>query len=162
MVTHLDSSAETRLTHPMTMRSLLYALLAGLAAIMLATGAKATSNYKYKLNEYVVVNQGRSPDGRYSIATHGDGEDGYEHFHVYLMDAQKGKTIGPLEEIVETLDTGADAFNARWSGDSRQVAISYRADRHVMMTIRYRIENSRAYRISGPKPCPPTESGCHF
>jgi hypothetical protein len=146
----------------MTMRSLLYALLEGLAAIMLATGAKATSNYKYKLNEYVVVNQGRSPDGRYSIATHGDGEDGYEHFHVYLMDAQKGKTIGPLEEIVETLDTGADAFNARWSGDSRQVAISYRADRHVMMTIRYRIENSRAYRISGPKPCPPTESGCHF
>jgi len=146
----------------MMMRLLLSALSAGLAAIVLAPRAEATSNYEYKPNEYVVVNQGRSPDGKYSIATHGEGDDGYEHFHVYLMDAQKGTTIGPLEEIKDTLDTGADAFNARWSADSRQVAISYRVDRHAMMTIRYRIENRRAHRISGPKSCLPTESGCHF
>jgi len=134
----------------MTFRLLFATFLAALATIVFAPRADATSNYEYKPDEYVVVNQGRSPDGRYSIATHGGGELGYEHFHVYLMDAESGKKIGPLEEIKETLDTGADAFTAQWSADSRQVSISYRVDRRVVMTIRYRIENRRAYRISGP------------
>jgi hypothetical protein len=61
----------------MMMRLLLSALSAGLAAIVLAPRAEATSNYEYKPDEYVVVNQGRSPDGKYSIATHGEGDDGY-------------------------------------------------------------------------------------
>jgi hypothetical protein len=30
------------------------------------------------------------------------------------------------------------------------VAISYRADRHVMVTIVYRVANRRAYLVSGP------------
>ena len=109
-----------------------------------------------------MVNQGRSPDGKYSIATHGEGDDGYKHFHVYLMDAQKGTKIGPLEEIKDTLDTGADAFNARWSANSRQVAISYRVDRHAMMTIRYRIENRRAHRMGGSEIVPADGIGLPF
>jgi hypothetical protein len=112
--------------------------------------AHATSNYTYKPDEYVVVNNGRSPNGQYSIATHGEGELGYDHFHVYLMDARTGKKIGPLEEIKDTLDTGADAFDAEWSADSREVSITYRVDRHVAVKIRYRIEGRRASRISGP------------
>ena len=116
----------------------------------LASSVQATSNYTYKPDEYVVVNNGRSPNGQYSIATHGAGELGYDHFHVYLMDARTGKKIGPLEEIKDTLDTGAEAFDAKWSVDSREVSITYRVDRHVAMKIRYRIEGRRASRISGP------------
>ena len=116
----------------------------------LAPSAHATSNYTYKPDEYVVVNNGRSPNGQYSIATHGEGELGYDHFHVYLMDARTGKKIGPLEEIKDSLDTGADAFDAQWSADSHEVSITYRVDRHVSVMIQYRIDGRRASRISGP------------
>ena|SRR5450432_1682710 len=110
----------------------------------------ATSNHEYGPNEYVTVEGGRSPDAKYSIATHGEGELGDENFHVYLMNGESGKKIGPLEEIKDTLDTGADAFYAKWSADSGQVTIRYRVDRHAAMEVRYRIANHRAYLISGP------------
>ena len=110
----------------------------------------ATSNYDYKPGEYVTVIGGRSPDGRYSIATHGDGELGYDNWHVYLMDATSGRKIGPLEEIQDPLDTAADGYVAKWSPDSSRVSITYRADRHVAVTIVYRIANRRAYLLSGP------------
>ncbi len=96
------------------------------------------------------MTNGSSPDGRYSIATHGEGDLGYDNWHVYLMDAQTGKKIGPLEEITDPLDTAADAYVAKWSSDSGKVAITYRADRHVAVTIVYRIANRRAYLLSGP------------
>jgi hypothetical protein len=88
--------------------------------------------------------------GQYSIATDGEGELGHDHFHVYLMDPRTGKKVGPLEEIKDTLDTGADAFDAGWSADSREVSITYRVHRHVAVKIRYRVEDRRALRISGP------------
>jgi hypothetical protein len=129
-------------------RSTLLAVFACLA--FLSPPLQATSNYSYKPGEYVVIADGRSPDGQYSIAAHGDGDDGYDNFHIYLMDARSGRKIGPLEEIKDALDTGADAFRAHWSADSRQASITYRVDRHVAVVIRYRIENGRAFRISGP------------
>lgn len=70
--------------------------------------------------------------------------------HLYLMDGKTGKKIGPLEEVQDMLDTAADAFIAEWSADSRQVAITYRIERRESATIRYRIENGRARRLSGP------------
>jgi len=112
--------------------------------------ANATSNYEYKPDEYVVITDGRSPDGKYSIAAHGEGDLGYDNFHLYLMDASSGKKLGALEEIKDPLDTGADAFTAKWSADSHQVSITYRVDRRESVTVRYRIENGRATRISGP------------
>ncbi len=126
------------------------AIIAALSLASFSSSVHATSNYNYKSNEYVIVNHGRSPNGRYSIAAHGEGELGYDNFYIYLMDARTGKKIGPLEEIKDTLDTGADAFYAKWSADSSQVSIAYRVDRHVAMMIRYRIKNGRAYRIVGP------------
>jgi hypothetical protein len=69
-----------------------------------AAAALATSNYDYKPGEYVTVSGGKSPDGRYLIATHGEGELGYDNWHVYLMDAVTGKRIGPLEEIKDPLE----------------------------------------------------------
>ena len=121
-------------------------------AISLATActALATSTYEYKPGEYVVITDGKSPNGEYSIAAHGEGEYGDENFHLYLMDAKSGKRIGPLEEVKDTLDTGADAFTAKWSPDSSEVSISYRADRYEMVTIVYLVEDRRAHRVSGP------------
>jgi hypothetical protein len=111
---------------------------------------KATSNYQYKPDEYVVVSAGRAPSGQYSIAAHGEGELGIDNFHLYLMNAQTGKVISVLEEVKDPLDTGADAFHAKWSGDSRQVTITYRVDRRESVSVRYRIDNGRAILVSGP------------
>ena len=110
----------------------------------------ATSNREYGPNEYVVIDGGLSPDGKYSIAAHGEGELGYDNFHIYLMNAITGKKIGPLEEIRETLDTGADAFYAKWSAHSTEVSIRYRIDRREALEVRYRIGKGRAYLIQGP------------
>ena len=69
----------------------------------------ATSNYNYGADEYVTVAKGISPDARYAITAHGEGDLGYDNFHIYLTNAVTGRKIGPLEEIVGTLDTGAGA-----------------------------------------------------
>jgi hypothetical protein len=114
------------------------------------TSGRATVNYTYQPGEFVVIVDGRSPNGKYAIAAHGDGEDGYDNFHLYLMDAKTWTKIRPLEEINEILDTGASAFYAQWSADSRRVSVTYRVDRHVAVKIRYRIADRRAYRVSGP------------
>ena len=105
---------------------------------------------QYKPGEYVTITNGKSPDGNYAIAAHGEGDLGDDNFHLYLMDGKTGHKIGPLEEIKDPLDTGAEAFTAKWSADSKEVAISYRVDRHEMVVIRYRIGNRRAVRLSGP------------
>lgn len=110
----------------------------------------ATSNREYGPNEYMVINGGLSPDRKYSIAAHGEGELGYDNFHIYLMDAVSGKKIGPLEEIKDTLDTGANAFYAKWSSSSTEVAIRYRVDRREALEVRYRIAKGRAYLVHGP------------
>ena len=126
------------------------ATLALFSFTLLSHSAYATSNYNYKPGEYIVIVDGRSPDGLYAIASHGDGEYGYDNFHLYLMDAKTGEKIGPLEEIKDTLDTGANAFYAKWSADSSQVSITYRVDRHIAVMVRYRIADRRAYCINGP------------
>jgi hypothetical protein len=124
--------------------------VAVLCSTFFAPKVQATSNHNYKPGEYVVIVQGRSPNGRYSIASHGDGELGYDNFHLYLMDAKTGRKIGPLEEIKDTLDTGASAFYAQWSADSKRVSITYRIDRHVAVKVVYSIKNRRAYLENRP------------
>ncbi|MGC3990003.1 MAG: hypothetical protein QM796_10060 [Chthoniobacteraceae bacterium] len=110
---------------------------------------RATFNYDYGDDEYVTVSEGISPDGKFAITTHGEGEYGYDHFHVYLFDAVTGRKIGPLEEIAESLDTGAGAFGALWSRDSRKVTIVYRVDRHApLKAMTYKIGLRRAYPMT--------------
>jgi hypothetical protein len=122
------------------------------SALMLsATFALATSNYEYGPDEYVTVANGISPDGQYAITAHGGGKLGYDNFYLYLMDASTGKNFGPLEEIVETLDTRANAFSAKWSTDSKQVIIIYRVDRHApLKAVTYRIADRRAHCTKRP------------
>ena len=131
---------------------LLKIIAACLGAIaFFAHHAAATSNYAYKPGEYVTIVNGKSPDGRYSIAAHGEGDLGYDHFHIYLVNSKTGKKIGPLEEIKNTLDTGADAFYAKWSDDSEEVAITYRIERHTAVKVVYIIGHGKAVKTSGPE-----------
>jgi len=121
------------------------------ALVLPITFALATSNYEYGPDEYVTVANGISPDGQYAITAHGAGKLGDDNFHLYLMDASAGKNLGPLEEIVETLDTGANAFSAKWSTDSKEVIIIYRVDRHApLKAVTYTIADRRARCIKGP------------
>lgn len=133
----------------MSAKARAFLLLIALSAAAIVS-ASATSNHHYGPDEYAVVDGGLSPDRKYSIAAHGGGEFGYDNFHIYLMNTATGKKIGPLEEIKETLDTGADAFYAKWSSDSTEVAIRYRVDRHEALEVRYRIEKGRAHVLKGP------------
>ena len=89
------------------------------------------------------------PDGNFAITTHGEGYLGYEHFHVYLTDAKTGKKIGPLEEIQKILDTGAGAYAAKWSADSKEVTVVWRWSRHApFLSITYRLEGRRAIPLT--------------
>src|SRR5205809_8045764 len=87
---------------------------------------RATWNYEYGPDEYVTIAKGISPNGKYAITAHGEGELGDENFHLFLTDAVAGKKLEVLKQIVDTLDTGADAFCAKWSKDSDKVVIIYR------------------------------------
>jgi hypothetical protein len=117
------------------------------AWLLSAVGGWATSNYEYGADEYDTIVNGISPDGKYAIATHGSSDNyGYTGFLVYLMNNVTGKKIGPLEEIADNLDTGSDAFAAKWSKDSSSVYIVYRISRHEpLQAVTYRIEHGRAY-----------------
>jgi hypothetical protein len=117
--------------------------------LVAVTSARATANHLYGANEYDTVMRGISPDNKWAITTHGGGDYGYDNFHVYLTDNVTGKKIGPLEEIVGTLDTGANAFCAQWSADSTQVTIIYRISRHEpLKAMSYRIDKRRAFPLT--------------
>jgi len=117
--------------------------------LLTSTLAGATANRTYGSNEYDTIMRGISPDGKWAVTTHGDGDLGYDNFHVYLTDALTGKKVGPLEEIAGTLDTNAIAFCAQWSSDSSQVTIIYRISRHEpLKAMSYRIGKHRAYPLT--------------
>ena len=118
-------------------------------ALLVAATAYATSNYEYGADEYVTIYHGISPDEKLAITTHGEGELGIDHFHVYLFDAVAGKKIGPLEEIKDVLDTQAGAYAALWKKDSSEVAIVYRVDRHApLKAMSYRLGKGRAFPLT--------------
>ena len=125
-------------------------MLGLLLAGNLVAPARATSFHTYGKDDYARVGDGMAPNKKYSIAAHGHGEDGDEDFHLYLMEEPGHRKIGPLEEIKSILDTAPEAFQAKWSANSRFVALLHRADRHLIELHLYRIENGRAYPITGP------------
>ncbi len=110
---------------------------------------EATSNHEYGGDEYDTVIKGISPDRKYAITTHGGGEYGYDNFQVCLTNNLTGKRIGPLQEVTENLDTGADALAAKWSPDSNAVYIVYRISRHEpLQAVSYRIAHGRAFPLT--------------
>ncbi len=121
------------------------------ALLIPATAALATSTYEYGPEEYVTVASGISPNGQFAVTAHGEGESGSDHFHLFLTNAVSGKKIGPLEGLGEALDSGADAFCAKWTDDSKTVTIVYRwVDRKTFKAVTYRIGKEKARRLKGP------------
>jgi hypothetical protein len=112
----------------------------------------ATSNYTYKKDEYPVIQGGYAPNKLLSVASHGNGEDGYDDFHLYLMAEPAHTKISQLPAIGpdDVLDTGPDAYEARWSPDSQHVAVVFRSDRHIGTLRLYQIRDGRPQLIRGP------------
>lgn len=91
----------------------------------------ATDNYAYRDGEYAIISGGRSPDGRWSIAAHGNGPYGDESFGLHLMREPAHKKRASLSTEPH-LDTGPLSIVGLWAPDSRHVAILFRSDRHIL------------------------------
>jgi hypothetical protein len=122
------------------------------AATLAWSPAHATTEYEYAKGEDVVIDSGLAPNGRLSLASHGEGDSGNEKFHIYLMAEPVHRRIAVLDHITskDILDSGPTAFYAGWAPDSRHAAVAFRIERHVMITMLYRIERNRAVEIGGP------------
>ncbi len=139
---------DQRQMRPLRTVPLVLAALLALAAVP----ARATLEHKYARGEYAIIRDGLSPDGRKSLAARGDGESGDDNFHVWLMAEPAHRKIEALEDIGSdnNLDTGADAYHAFWSKDSREAAVAFRTSRHEVELNLYGIEGSHARLIASP------------
>jgi hypothetical protein len=114
---------------------------------------RATAVYTYKKDEYPVVTHGLAPNRQVSIAAQGEGEDGADNFHVYVMSEpeHKVKAILPGIDSNDILDSAPSAYEANWSADSRYVTISYRRDRHLRVARPYYVYGKHAQLLQGPE-----------
>ena len=135
----------------MKSRRTIWLVLAALFTLAIAP-ARATDSHDYAKGEYAIIRDGLAPDKQRSLAAHGDGEGGSENFHVWLMAEPGHRRIAALDDIGDSnnLDTGPDAYHARWSDDSRHVAVAFRSGRHEVQLNLYRVESRRAHLIAGP------------
>ncbi len=62
-----------------------------LFALISVARADGTEAQTYGPHEFRVVRHGMSPGRRFSIAAHGDGESGSDHFALYLMSEPRHK-----------------------------------------------------------------------
>lgn len=133
----------------MQLRSAILALALALSAFSLA---HATSEHDYAKGEFAVIDGGQAPNGKLSVAAHGDGAGGRDHFHVYLMAEPSHRRLATLDDISENnnLDTAPGAYYAKWSPDSRYVAVAFRSERHIMTMNIYAIDGRRARLIDTP------------
>jgi hypothetical protein len=107
----------------------------------------ATADWQYKVGQFVSIENGLSPNQAYTVAAH---EDERGSFGIFLVNARTKKNLGPLQQVAEFFDTAPAAFHAEWAPDSRHLAIWYRVHRHLNRLAIYRVENDRAYSITGP------------
>lgn len=133
------------------MKRILPFILAALFASAIVP-AGATDEHDYEKGEYAIIRDGLAPDKHKSLAAHGEGLGGHDHFHVWLMAEPAHRKIGVLEDISDNnnLDTGPNAYHSFWSADSRHVAVGFRSDRHVVELNLYAIDSRRAQLMSGP------------
>jgi hypothetical protein len=125
------------------------------AVIMTCTPepAAATSASPYKKDEYPIISHGLAPNKQVSIAAHGEGEDGSDNFHVYVMEEPEHKRKAILAGVGanDMLDSSPTAYEAIWSEDSRYVAISYRRNRHLRVVRLYYIHRGQARQLKEPE-----------
>src|SRR3954470_12937752 len=109
----------------------------------------ATDNYSYKTDEYATISGGRSPDGRWSVAAHGEGEAGYGSFDLYLLRAPAHEKVAPLRTN-DCLDTAPLSIIAVWAPDSKHVALLNRSDRHVLDVRLFAVAGGKVQQIKVP------------
>src|SRR6478735_7375398 len=125
-------------------------LIRAVTAIVLALAAispaGATAEHKYGKREFATILDGRAPNGKVSIAAHGDGDSGNEGFQLYLMAEPGHKKLMALANVNEDniLDTAPDAFHATWSKDSRYAAVTFRSERHIVTLNLYAVDGKSA------------------
>lgn len=134
------------------MRYILAIAMACVVPTVIHTPAQATASRGYKAGEYVVIDGGRAPNRRLAIAAHGDGDEGFDGFHLSLMRSRRPVTQLPAIESDNILYTAAKAFRAEWSPDSRYVAVLFHANRHARALRLYRTTKSAVLPIEVPDP----------
>ena len=117
------------------------------AILISQTETFATADWRYQVGQFVPIENGLSPNQAYTVAAH---EDDRGSFGIFLVNAHTKKNLGALQEVAEFFDTAPAAFHAEWAPDSRHLALWYRVYRHLNRLAIYRIENDRAYSITGP------------
>ncbi|WP_426612976.1 hypothetical protein [Bradyrhizobium sp. McL0616] len=129
----------------------LRAILALLLTFALSP-AFATAEHKYAKGEYAIITGGRAPNGKLSIAAHGEGEAGSDKFRIYLMAEPGHRRVMTLDNVNDDniLDSAPDAFHAAWSADSHYVAVTFRSERHIVTLNLYAIEGGRARLVDPP------------
>jgi hypothetical protein len=130
-------------------------LALAIAVVPVVTGAncwaRASAGNDDKQTDYVIVDGGRAPDNRFSIAAKREQEGGGS-FHLYLMAEPAHEKIASLGSIDAhaVLDGAASAFSARWSPDSRHVALMLRTARQEVTMQLFEIRDRRPHRLDGP------------
>jgi hypothetical protein len=140
------------------MRKLIVTLAPFLSIVLLCASqaVHATSIHKYGKHEFSIIVDGRAPNKRFSVASHQDGESNgefwNERFNLYLMAEPAHRKIAPLDlkGKIGGLDTGADAYSAIWSADSRRVAVRFRSSRHIGEIRLYEIRGRRPHLLDNP------------
>lgn len=117
--------------------------------LLWAESVLATDNYSYQTHEYATISGGRSPDGQWSIAAHGEGEAGYGDFDLYLMREPAHEKRAALRTR-DCLDTAPLSLIAIWAPDSRHVVLLNRNDRHVLDMRLFAIADGKAKPIKVP------------
>ena len=114
--------------------------------------AFATAEHKYAKNEYAIILGGKAPNGKLSVAAHGEGDAGSENFRRSLMAEPGHRKLMTLDSVNDDniLDSAPDAFHAAWSADSRTVAVSFRSERHIVTLNIYTVDGARAKLLNGP------------
>src|SRR5947207_11481798 len=120
-----------------------------LPLLLCAEPVVATDNYSYKADEYATISGGRSPDGRWSVAAHGEGEAGYGNFDLYLMREPAHEKPVPLRTR-DCLDTAPLSIIAVWAPDSKHVALLNRSDRHVLDVRLFAVADGKMQPIKVP------------
>jgi hypothetical protein len=129
-------------------RRAILALLLTLAA----SPALATAEHKYGKGEYAIILGGKAPNGKLSVAAHGEGDAGSENFRLSLMTEPGHRKLMTLPDVNDDniLDSAPDAFHATWSADSRVVAVSFRSERHIVTLNIYAVDGRLAKLLDGP------------
>jgi hypothetical protein len=132
---------------PRSMIWKLRGLLLSAYCLLLTADALATADWRYQVGQFVPIENGISPNQAYTVTAH---EDDHGAFGIFLVNTHTKKTLGTLQAVAEFFDTAPAAFHAEWAPDSRHLALWYRIHRHLNRLAIYRIENDRAYSITGP------------